>query len=82
MSRWTNDRWISTLHRVAVPPDGQGRSRLSLVFFGQPNYDTVIEFLPTCRGPGEPPKYPPITTVELSQSKHMKVRHMDTGFEP
>jgi len=82
MSRWTNDRWISTLHRVAVPLDGQGRSRLSLVFFGQPNYDTVIECLPTCRGPGEPPKYPPITTVELSQSKHMKVRHMDTGFEP
>ena len=80
MSRWTNERWVSTLHRVAVPPRGHGGSRLSLVFFGQPNYDTVVECLPTCQGPDNPPKYPPITTVELSQSKHMKVRHMDTAF--
>ena len=82
MSRWTNDRRVSTLHRVAVPPHGRGGARLSLVFFGQPNYDTVVECLPTCHGPDNPPKHPPITTVELSQSKHMKVRHMDTGFEP
>lgn len=81
MSRWTNDRWISTLHRVAVPPDGPGASRLSLVFFGQPNYDTVIECLPTCHGPNAPPKYPPITTVELSRAKHMKVRTMDAAHE-
>ena len=80
MSRWTNDRWVSTLHRVAVPPHGSGGARLSLVFFGQPNYDTVVGCLPTCRGPGNPPKYPPITTVELSQFKHMKVRHMDPGY--
>jgi len=80
MSRWTNDRWVSTLHRVAVPLQGRGGSRLSLVFFGQPNYDTVVECLPTCHSPDNPPKYPPITTVELSQSKHMKVRHMDTAF--
>ena len=33
MSRWTNERWISTLHRVAIPPDGHDGSRLSLVFF-------------------------------------------------
>ena len=82
MSRWTNDRWVSTMHRVAVPPDARGGSRLSLVFFGQPNYDAVIECLPTCRGPGDPPRYPPITTVGLSRSKHMKVRHMDVGYEP
>ena len=81
MSRWTNDGWVSTLHRVVVPPDGYGRSRLSLVFFGQPNYDTVIECLPTCLGPDDPPKYPPITAVELSQSKHMKVRYMDVDYE-
>ena len=63
MSRWTNDRWVSTLHRVAVPPHGRGGARLSLVFFGQPNYDTMVECLPTCQGPDNPSKYPPITTV-------------------
>ena len=81
MSRWTNERWVSTLHRVAIPPDGHDGSRLSLVFFGQPNYDTVIECLPTCRGPANPPRHPPISTVELSRSKHMKVRYMDVGYE-
>ena len=63
MSRWTNDRWVSTLHRVAVPPHGRGGARLSLVFLGQPNYDTMVECLPTCQGPDNPSKYPPITTV-------------------
>ncbi|MCE2493417.1 MAG: isopenicillin N synthase family oxygenase [Alphaproteobacteria bacterium] len=81
MSRWTNERWISTLHRVAIPPDGRDGSRLSLVFFGQPNYDAVIECLPTCRGPDNPPRHPPISTVELSRSKHMKVRYKDVGYE-
>ena len=81
MSRWTNERWISTLHRVAIPPDVRGEPRLSLVFFGQPNYDAVIECLPTCHDPDDPPKYPPITAVELSQSKHMKVRYMDVDYE-
>jgi isopenicillin N synthase-like dioxygenase len=45
MARWTNDRWISTLHRVR---NGDGARRISLPFFCQPNYDTVIECLPTC----------------------------------
>ena len=58
MSRWTNDRWISTLHRVAAPPAGDSGARLSLVFFGQPNYDIVIKCLPICRRPGIRPSLP------------------------
>ena len=27
MARWTNDKWASTLHRVANPPVGMAQSR-------------------------------------------------------
>ena len=56
MMMWTNDRWISTLHRVGNAPVG-GRRRLSLVFFHQPNYDALIE----CIGQG-PARHTPITS--------------------
>ena len=64
MAMWTNDRWVSTLHRVGNPSrDDAGRSRrLSLVFFHQPNYDALIECLPSCREPGRPPRHAPITS--------------------
>ncbi len=47
MERWTNDYWVSTLHRVVNPPldAGAGSRRQSLVFFHNPNYDAVIENL-------------------------------------
>ncbi|GAA0896744.1 isopenicillin N synthase family dioxygenase [Pseudonocardia zijingensis] len=65
MARWTNDRWISTLHRVQnPPPERLSMGRLSFPFFCQPNYDTVIEALPSCVGPAQPPRYPPISSGE------------------
>ena len=50
MARWTNDRWLSTLHRVANPPEEAkgGSRRLSIVFFHHPNYDATVSCLPTC----------------------------------
>lgn len=59
MARWTNDAWISTLHRVVNPPADAGAAsrRQSLVFFHNPNYDAPIESLV----PGEA-KYPPTTS--------------------
>lgn len=50
MAQWTNDEWVSTMHRVVNPPrdKGIGSRRLSLVFFHQPNYDAEIECIPTC----------------------------------
>ena len=62
MARWTNDRWVSTLHRVVNPPlDARmGAERLSLGFFHQPNYDAVVECLPGCRCAEQPAKYPPV----------------------
>jgi isopenicillin N synthase-like dioxygenase len=60
MMRWSNDRWVSTLHRVAVPPPGAAPSdRISLVFFTNPNPDAVIRCIDNCVKAGETAKYPP-----------------------
>ncbi len=56
--RWTNGRFKSTPHR-ALPP--VGRHRYAIPFFMGPHIDTVITCLPTCQGPDNPPRFPPIT---------------------
>ncbi|KIX06267.1 uncharacterized protein Z518_04242 [Rhinocladiella mackenziei CBS 650.93] len=56
--RWSNDKYISNLHRVI---NKSGKERYSIPFFYSGNPDYVIECLPNCRKEGEAPKYPPIT---------------------
>jgi isopenicillin N synthase-like dioxygenase len=58
MHRWTNGRFKSTPHR-ALPP--VGGDRYAIPFFLGPHVDTVIACLPTCQGPGNPARFPPIT---------------------
>ena len=64
MARWTNDRWVSTMHRVVNPPaEVAGRERVSIPFFHQPNFDAVIACLPGCSGgPDDPPRHEPVTS--------------------
>jgi isopenicillin N synthase-like dioxygenase len=71
MARWTNDRWLSTLHRVANPPDEAkgGSRRLSIVFFHHANYDATVSCLPTCVAPGSMPKYETITVSDYYRMK-------------
>jgi isopenicillin N synthase-like dioxygenase len=66
MARWTNDAWVSTLHRVVNPPEEAGPEsrRMSLVFFHNPNYDAPVACIPTCLKPGDAPKYDPTTSGE------------------
>lgn len=66
MAEWTNDRWVSTLHRVVNPPREQavGSRRLSMTFFHQPNYDAVVECLPVCCSAERPPRYGTTTSGE------------------
>ncbi len=76
MMRWSNDRWVSTLHRVAVPPpDAKPQDRISLVFFTNPNPDAEIRCLDTCLDPGKAAKYPPVTASEHYLGKLMKAGH-------
>ncbi len=73
MARWTNDNWVSTLHRVVVP-EGQARResrRQSVVFFHNPNYDAMVSCIPTCAGPDNPEKYEPIQAGDYLFGKYM-----------
>jgi isopenicillin N synthase-like dioxygenase len=81
MAEWTNDRWVSTMHRVVPPPFevAERSRRLSLVFFHQPNYDTVVECLPTCRDTSRPPRYGRITSGEHLYGKIAKHRQGAEG---
>jgi isopenicillin N synthase-like dioxygenase len=72
LMRWTNDRWLSNLHRVVNPPlDGPARARLSIAFFNHPNYDALIECLPS-QGTA---KHPPVRSGDYRDLKYAK-----TGF--
>jgi isopenicillin N synthase-like dioxygenase len=64
LARWTNDRWVSTLHRVVCPPLGESHEtrRQSIAFFHQPNWDAEITCLPTCLAPGAKAKYESVTS--------------------
>ena len=69
--RWTNDRWLSTLHRVVNPPATAGAAgpRLSIAFFNHPNYDVSIE----CIAPPGQAKHPPVLSGEYRDSKYAKI---------
>ena len=52
LMRWTNDAWMSNMHRVVNPPASSKptRGRLSQGYFFQQNYNALIECIPTCTG--------------------------------
>jgi isopenicillin N synthase-like dioxygenase len=64
LRRWSNERFLSTPHRVLN--NIAGRDRYSVPFFVGPEYDTVLECLPSCRGADNPPKYEPVTMEAFS----------------
>ena len=73
MSVWSNDRFVSTLHRVVTPPDAlvAGSRRQSIAFFYNPAADALIEPIVE---PGTRAHYDPITYQEL-QDRKVRVTH-------
>ncbi|UJR20227.1 hypothetical protein I4U23_023358 [Adineta vaga] len=76
MSRWTNDHWVSTPHRVIGPEkkitnENCYPSRQSIAFFCQINPDEIVECIPTCTTADKPPKYPPIQSWDLILQKYL-----------
>jgi isopenicillin N synthase-like dioxygenase len=70
MQLWTNDRFRSAPHRVF---NLEGDERLSIPFFVSPRWDVRLECLPTCQGPGNPPRYAPMSRAEYQAELHRTV---------
>lgn len=67
MARWTNDRFVSTPHRVV---NSSGRARYSMALFFDPAFDTVID--PRDLRPDATALYPPVTCGEYIVSRFNK----------
>ena len=65
MAQWTNDRWVSTLHRVV--PNKNNTPRRSLAFFHQPNWDADIKCIESCKG--DKIKYKPVKSGPYLMTK-------------
>ena len=73
LRRWTNDRFLATPHRVV---NRSGAERYAIPFFFDCGPDHVMECLPTCQGPGNPPKYDPITyTAYMTWYRNLNYDH-------
>jgi isopenicillin N synthase-like dioxygenase len=69
-ARWTNERWMSTLHRVKPPiVDGTIERRRSAAYFHDGDVDAVISTLPSCVSDEHPDLYEPITVGEHIAAK-------------
>jgi isopenicillin N synthase-like dioxygenase len=71
MAMWTNDHWVSNLHRVTNPPANPGEStrRLSVAYFAHANYDALIRCIPTCISAADGAKHPPVLAGEHRAAK-------------
>jgi isopenicillin N synthase-like dioxygenase len=74
MSRWTNGRWRSTLHRVVNPGRELTGStqRLSMVTFFSPNEESEIACLPSCVTSARPAQWPAVKAGEYVRAKIAK----------
>jgi isopenicillin N synthase-like dioxygenase len=77
MMRWTNDEWLSNVHRVANPPrEAAAIGRLSIPFFHNPNADALIECITGFHGADKAPKYRPIGFAEYYLGKFNRAVQM------
>lgn len=82
LARWSNDVFISTVHRVH---NSTGCERYSIPFFFGPSYDTVLQPLPTCIPEDGKASYDPIVAGDyvwqrLAQSRLTKEEAKTKAF--
>lgn len=69
-ARLTNDKWLSTLHRVKPPViDGTIERRRSAAFFHDGNADAVVDVLPHFVTREAPALYEPVTVAQHIAAK-------------
>jgi isopenicillin N synthase-like dioxygenase len=72
MAHWTNDRWVSTLHRVVEQKNTNNEPapcRQSIAYFMNPNYDALIKAIPTCVQDDSTPIHAPVLAGEYLMNK-------------
>jgi isopenicillin N synthase-like dioxygenase len=81
LAQWTNDRWRSTVHRVAAPPPGDSthNRRRSMAFFHDGDWDAIVECLPTCCSADEPARYEPVRALDHLMNKLLGGRTMSAA---
>lgn len=67
MMRWTNDRYVSNLHRVI---NKSGRPRYSIPFFFNGNPDFLVRCFQSCRGDGGLEKYDAVTVGDWIAARY------------
>lgn len=73
MAMWTNDKWVSTPHRVINPPGSEEQSkarRQSIAYFTNLNGDYNVSCIPTCKSDSNPAKYADISAWDHLMGKH------------
>ena len=79
LSRWTNGRYASTIHRVVDASRGSA-ARLSVPFFFNPNADAEVACLATCTDKSNPPRHPPATAEAILAARYAKAFEGSTEF--
>lgn len=62
LARWTNDRYVSTPHRVTAPTE---RDRFSIPFFVNPDRQAIISCVPSSVTAERPCRYTAVTASEF-----------------
>lgn len=71
LERATNDKFVSTVHRVR---NVSGKERYSLAYFFSPSQDVMIRTLPTCIDDGGTPKYKDIKAGDWQRERLLRAR--------
>lgn len=69
MSRWTNDRYKATMHRVI---NSSGKLRHSAAFFMDPDYMASVECLPSCCSDESPARYEKILAGDYMDKRFLE----------
>lgn len=75
MKVWTNDVYVSNLHRVV---NRTGRERYSIPTFFNLDYHAPVACLPSCQSAANPPKYAPIKSGDYLLSRFKTVQKFGT----